>query len=184
MRPPADYLALHDIKIPDSYAYRYRAGDELTELARVHLGLVVGVDVEPLRTDAMARPADDADRATWQDYAVVRGVPYTEAVNLDRKELMARLETAEDPADPANAGAQPAEADRKQRWVDYAVLEIIRATGGQVSQEQAADRLAEMTKADLIAVFGPEPDEARRAELTAVPEADPSGQVRPDQTER
>lgn len=98
MRAPAQYVALRDIKLPDSYAYAARAGDDVTESQRANLSLEVGLDVEPLTPDAMPKPPKDAPRSEWQSYAVVRGVPYAEAVDLDRDALMAAVEAKDAPA--------------------------------------------------------------------------------------
>jgi hypothetical protein len=169
MRPPADYVALRDLKIPGSdYAYALRAGDELTEIARANSRWVVGVDVAPLRTDSMPRPADDAPRSAWQDYAVVQGVPYSEAVDLDAAELRERIETRSDDA-PTAAGQVPEAGDRKAAWVDYATSEIVRESAGQVDEATARERAGSLTKADLVEVFSPDGDSQRRAELTAPP---------------
>lgn len=169
MRAPADYIAKHDIQIPGSYGFGYRTGDEMIEAARVNLGLVVGVDVDPLRPDVMARPADDAERSAWQDYAVVRGVPYAEAVNLDRQELQQRLEPGDETAAAeAEAVATPTDGDRKPVWVDYAASELTRRSGGRIDSDLARVRVAEATKADLIAAFGPDGD-GGPAEWYAVP---------------
>jgi hypothetical protein len=158
MRPPAQYVALHDIQGQDTYAFAARTGDDVTEAQRVNLGLVVGVDISPLSPDAMQRPADDAPRSEWQNYAVVRGVPYSEAVDLDTAELRNRLETRDDDPDSdarsVNAGTRPAAGDKKDRWVDYAAIQIVQRTGGRVSTETAQARAAEMTKAELAEAFG------------------------------
>jgi hypothetical protein len=170
MRPAAAYVLLRDYKVPDSpYAVALRAGDEITELGRVNAGLVVGLDVRPLSDAVMPRPADDAPRSAWQDYAVVRGVPYAEAVDMDAAELRNRLETQDPAPEENNAGDLPTEGDRKQRWVDYAVLSVMQSSGGQVNEETARDRVSGLTKADLIEIFGPDGDPDRRAELSAPP---------------
>lgn len=101
MFTPTQYRMLHDLPIPNSYAVGLRAGDQITEQQRETGGLVVGKDVEPLDSDVMARPEDDADRAAWQNYAVVRGVPYDDAINLDRDQLIAREEVAATAPKPA-----------------------------------------------------------------------------------
>lgn len=168
MRPPADYVALRDLKAPGSdYVYALRTGDELTEIARANSGWVVGVDVQPLRDDSMPRPADDAPRSAWQDYAVVRGVPYSEAVDLDTAELRERIETQ--PEAEEETGVRPEPGDRKAAWVSYAISEIVRETGGQVDEGTARDRAASLTKAELIEVFGEDGDPQRRSEMVALP---------------
>jgi hypothetical protein len=150
-------MALRDIpNAPDSYAYAARTGDDMTEMQRRNLHLTVGVDVSPLTKDAMPRPADDAERVDWQNFAVVQGVPYEEAVNLDRAELMERLEVQETPEAPSAGGSgMPAETDLKAAWIDYAASEIFRGTAGQVTMEQGNERASAATKAELIAAFGP-----------------------------
>lgn len=165
MRPPADYVALRDIQIPDSYAFAARAGDDMTEVQRANRGLTVGLDVRPLRTDSMPRPADDADRKAWQDYAVVRGVPYAEAVNLDRADLLKRVDGMDDGdgGGESDLTAMPDQADLKARWHEYARLEVLREVGGTVPEETVQARLAELTKAELMALFGPEANTDDRA---------------------
>jgi hypothetical protein len=167
MRPPADYVVNRDVRIPGTYAYALRTGDEITEAGRQQRGLVVGVDVTPLRNDVMARPADGDPRSAWQDYAVVQGVPYAEAVDLDAAELRNRIETQADAPEPANAGEMPDASDRKAAWVDYAALQIVGATGGQVDVDTARDRAADRTKADLIEAFGPDAQDPQTDERFA-----------------
>lgn len=168
MRPGADYVALRDIKAPDSYAYAARAGHDVTEMQRVNLHLTVGVDVLPLTTTAMERPADDADRRQWQDYAVVRGVPYDEAVNLDRAELLSRIKDAEkQDAEPLSAGTMPGKTDKADRWREYAALEILRRTGGTVTHDEARERVKNRTRNDLIDAFGPDAAPGAEADLIA-----------------
>jgi hypothetical protein len=174
MRPGADYVAMRDIRIPDSYAYAARAGDDVTETQRVNLRLVVGVDITPLTRDAMPRPEDDADRRAWQDYAVVRGVPYDEAVNLDRGELTKRVDAADKQlAEPVNAGEMPAEGDPKADWAEYAAIEVLRRTGGAVSLEEARERVKGRTKADLVSAFGPNAAPDAASDLTTVSRGEP-----------
>jgi hypothetical protein len=108
----------------------------------------------------MERPADDADRAEWQNYAVVQGVPYEEAVNLDRADLVRRVDRApESEAAPGADAEPPAETDRKAVWVDYGAARVSRATEGRVTVAEARDRLSSATKAELMQAFGPEGDE-------------------------
>lgn len=171
MRAPAQYMALHDIQVPGSYAFAARTGDDVTEMQRVNLKLVVGVDVRPLTPEAMPRPADDADRGEWQNYAVVRGVPYEEAVNLDRGELLERIELAEDESEQqAVASGMPETDALKAAWVEWAETEILRSTAGQVSPQEAHDRAAGATKAKLIEAFGPEATAEARAPFLELPE--------------
>lgn len=173
MRPGDDYVALRDIRIPDSYAHAARAGDGVNETQRVNLHLIVGVDLMPLTRDAMPRPGEDADRRAWQDYAVVRGVPYEEAVNLDRSELLKRVESADKQlADPINAGEMPAEGDSKAAWADYAAIEILRRTGGAVPLEEARERVKGRTKADLVSAFGSNAAPDAASDLTTVSSSD------------
>jgi hypothetical protein len=195
MRPPADYTLMHDLPIPGTYAAALRAGDEITEQGRVAAGLVVGIDVLPLRDDVLARPGDDDPRAAWQDYAVVRGVPYDEAVNLDAAELRTRVD-----AEPEGAreAAMPETGDRKNVWQDFAVTQIVGATGGKVDAGTARDRISPLTKAELMEVFGPDaqdPDtDESWAYLWAVPgqveQGGPHGDIvlaatpEPDRTDR
>lgn len=171
MRPNADYVALRDIKVPGSYAYAARAGDDVTEVQRINLGLAVGVDITPLTREAMPRPEAEADRRAWQDYAVVRGVPYTEAVNLDRGELIKRVESADkQEAEPLNAGRMPEESARKDAWSEYAAIEVLRRTGGSVPLEEARERVKGKTKADLVEAFGPNAAPDAAAEYVTVPD--------------
>lgn len=164
MRATPHYVLIRDFKVPGSdFAVALRTGDEITEEQRATAGLIIGLDVTPLSADVVARPGDDADRAEWQDYAVARGVPYAEAVNLDVKDLQAREEVQADP-EPVVPDMPEASAV-KATWVEYGAQQSVLAGQGRVTLEQARAGLADRTKADLIEIFGPNPDTAKRAEV-------------------
>jgi hypothetical protein len=184
MRAPADYVALRDLKVPGSdYAYTARAGDEITEAARGNSGWVVGQDVRALRPDSMPRPDDADDRRAWQDYAVVRGVPYAEALTLDRADLMARVDSMGEEAPEAEPLAQPEDKASKAAWVDYAAALLeTRNPAGATDDLRAS--LQDMTKAELVATFGEgyDPESAQVRKLAGLPEeveVGPGGLVRP-----
>lgn len=167
MRPHADYVALRDIKVPDSYAFAARAGHDVTEAQRINLNLIVGddpatADIAPTSPNAMNRPDDDADRLQWQNYAVVRGVPFDEAVNLDRSELVKRAGREPD-APTGTVALRPEPGDKKAAWVEHAVGRIMTETNGRVGPALARERAEAATKADLLAAFGPDaaPDAAK-----------------------
>lgn len=176
MRPNAPYMALRDIPIPDSYAFAARQGDDVFEDQRLNLGLVVGLDIEPQSGTAMERPAEDAERLDWQNYAVVRGVPYSEAANLDRDALVKRVRQAEKEGAPAEAYTMPEPADRKDRWQDYAAGQVVRRTQGRVTRDEARDRMKAMTKDQLVQAFGPDGDGGPTELYDAPAEGDASSQ--------
>ena len=159
MHTETHYVLLHDLTIPNSYAVALRQGDQITEVQRATGNLRVGLDVAPLSRASMARPDDGADRVTWQDYAVVRGVPYSEAVNLDLADLRERADAEPEPAPQVEAGAMPAEADRKAVWVDYAAARML-TLGRDFTPDTARDRAQTATKAALMAAFGPQATDA------------------------
>lgn len=186
MRPPADYVVLRDLRGPGSdFAYAARAGDEITEDTRANAGWTVGADVRAMRPDSMPRPDDADDRRAWQDYAVVRGVPYSDAVALDRADLISRIDSLGDqPAEDA-APEVPEEKAAKSAWVDYAVAETT-FFHPDADADAVRERAGAMTKADLVATFGPEADSpeatAARRRVAGLPEeveVGPGGLVRP-----
>lgn len=168
------YVLLHDLRIPNSYAVSLREGDKITEAQRSTGNLRVGLDVAPLSRASMARPDDEADRVVWQDYAVVRGIPYDEAVNLDRADLISRADAEPDPEPVVEAATPPAEADRKALWVDFAAQQMLLAGRG-FTLDGARDRAQAATKAELMAAFGPDATEETRDAFMADDEHDTDG---------
>jgi hypothetical protein len=166
MRPPADYRALRHITPEGSWAAAFNVGDDVTEDQRRNLRLVVGEDVTPLSDTVMHRPADDDDRAEWQDYAVVRGVPYDEARTLDRAELITRVGN---PPDDSNGAVPlaPAASDRKAVWAEFAAHRIVLDSRGQVDLGAARTRANAASKDDLIAAFGPDGGDEQRTPFLA-----------------
>lgn len=89
VRPMYDYTALHRIPALGPVAY-YQRGDDVQAAVVEQLGLVVGEDVVPARADVIPRPADNAKRAEWVDFAVGQGMPRDEADDLTVAELRDR----------------------------------------------------------------------------------------------
>lgn len=167
VRPLADYTAARNIPDPNAFAintFAYREGDDVQAGAVENWGLVVGEDVFPARHGLRARPAANASRADWEDYAVHEGVPLAEARELTRDELAKRIPEEEEgptgmallggigrdtqPVDePVDENAPPPLTAKKDAWVTYAVEQR------GWTKEDAELR----TKVDLVAELGPNP---------------------------
>lgn len=176
MRPPAQYRALHDIQVPDSYAFAARAGDDVTEAQRQNLRLIVGddpafADITPLTASAMERPDDEADRMEWQNYAVVVGaVSFEDAQALDRPALIKAV--GKDPGLGEGITAlRPTDGDRKGLWVAYAAETLTRDHGWTLDEARA--RAESYTKGDLQAAFGEPANGDKLTEIAARPQAEP-----------
>jgi hypothetical protein len=100
MRPRADYAALHTIMVGGVIGYH--TGDEMVADVVDNLHLVVGEDVRALRPDVIPRPADDAPRAEWAQYAAGQGVAQDELDNLGVEQIRAKF-----PPDQAPPGQAP-----------------------------------------------------------------------------
>lgn len=87
--PRYDYTALHTITHNGVRAYN--SGDGLTADAVDNLGLEVGVDVLPTRTDVIARPAGNAPRVEWATYALGQGLTVDEVDGMGRDQLRDRF---------------------------------------------------------------------------------------------
>lgn len=85
VRPRAEYTALHDLAV--NGVPGYRTGDDVTAGVVETMGWVVGVDVEPANPDVIPRPADDADRAAWEAFAIGQGMPVADAQAASLAEL-------------------------------------------------------------------------------------------------
>lgn len=179
MKPKADYVALHDVQIPNSYAFAARTGDELTADVAENLGLVVGLDITPLRADVVPEPDADADRLAWQAYAVQVGVPYAEASLLDLKDLKSQskkyaADAGKQAEVAASVGVMPEASAPKAAWVEYAAAELAKVGA---DPEFARQHAADHTKADLITALGPDATEQTRGDfLAAAGDAEGSAQ--------
>lgn len=144
MRPPTKFTALRDIK-PDplGYAYSHRAGDAVEPAVVENLRLRVGVDVMPVDATVIPRPDDDADRSTWEAYAIGQGMDVRAAQNSERDELV-MLYPAEAPRSDVQA-LPPARNASKEDWVKY------------VSKTYLAKEsdLEGMSRDELVAKFHP-----------------------------
>lgn len=112
--PPFDFTARRDITV--NGVCGYRAGDGMYAQVVEDLGLVVGVDVDAARPDVFQRPADNAPRAAWIDYALVQDDTLTreEADDMTRAELAARIpDPAAEPKTPAKKSAAKSESAAK-----------------------------------------------------------------------
>lgn len=147
MRNPTDFVALRDIKQPGTFVFGYRAGDDVHAdvVNDPDWGIVVGQDVRPTNTGAVARPADDAPRADWQAYAIGQGMKPADAEAASLDDLVSAY-PAPDPENPPpaealpEADARPADSAKKADWISYVV-----ANGGDEEWANAGDT----TKADL-----------------------------------
>jgi hypothetical protein len=106
-----DFIALHVINAPNSYARAYNPGDGVSGQVVADWGLVIGTDVDPADDYVPPRPAvDSADRASWESYVVAQGTTLDDARAASLTELREMYEppVPEPPAHdlPANAAAE------------------------------------------------------------------------------
>lgn len=150
MRENFPFTALRKIQQPGGLLYPYGPGDGLPAEAVRDWGLVVGEDVMPTNTKSVPRPADDADRADWEAFAIGQGMTVEDAREATMRDLRAVPDP--DPEQPAEAlpdplhPARPDDGAVKAEWVAWAV--------SQGADEEWANAKG-TTKADLQAY---EPD--------------------------
>lgn len=136
-----EYTALQTIHAPGSFAAGYQRGDAVTADVVGNWDLVVGEHVcegdlvENEGPAPMVRPGPEANRATWEAWAVANGMSEDEAAEAQMEDLEAA--GPQDPNAPADPD-RPADSARKADWVDYAV-------GRGLDQDTAEG----MTKAEL-----------------------------------
>lgn len=98
----AEFVALHTINAPGSYARAYNTGDPVTAQVVADWELVVGADVKPADGYVPPWPADDADRATWEAYVVARGTSTGDAQAASLDELRGMYPPPPPPEPPAH----------------------------------------------------------------------------------
>jgi hypothetical protein len=142
-----EYTALEDIQAPGTAVFGYRRGDAVTADVVSNWGLVVGADVcagdlpaEDAGEAPMLRPGPEANRATWEQWAVANGMDPDEAADAQMEDLEGAGPQEE--AQPAEPG-RPADSAKKAEWVAYVQA---RATDNGTRDWAAADST---TKADL-----------------------------------
>jgi hypothetical protein len=111
----SDFIALHAINAPNSYARAYNPGDGIDAPVVEAWGLIVGDDVEPADGYRHPRPAEDSnDRASWEAYVVGKGTTLDDAraASLDGLRGMYEPDPApEPPAHDLPANASPEGVD-------------------------------------------------------------------------
>ena len=147
MRDKFDFIALETIKAPGTAGMpAYFRGDGVPASTVENWSLVVGEQVMPLNTGAVARPDDDGDRAAWEAYAIGQGMTVDEAREASLKELRS-VPPPDDQVPPEDlpnpvSPERPDENAAKAEWVAWA-----RANGADEDWAGAKST----TKADLIA---------------------------------
>ncbi len=106
-----DYIALHRINAPGTYAGAYNPGDQVTAQVVTDWQLVVGQDVEAADDYQAPRPHEaETDRAAWEAYVTGQGTSLDDARAASLADLRAMYEppVVEPPAHdlPANASAE------------------------------------------------------------------------------
>lgn len=99
----SDFVALHPINAPGSYARGYNTGDAVPAQVVDDWGLAVGDDVEPADGYDAPRPADgNDDRAAWEAYVVAKGTTVADAKAASLDELRGMYEPPPPPEPPAH----------------------------------------------------------------------------------
>jgi hypothetical protein len=110
-----DFVALHRICAPGSYAGAYNAGDPVLANVVTDWDLQVGVDVEPTGDYRPPRPADDnTDRNVWEAYVIGKGTDLDAARAASLNDLRGMYEPDPQPEPPAHdlpASAAPEGVD-------------------------------------------------------------------------
>jgi hypothetical protein len=107
-----DYRALQ--AIPDRNnptRSAYQTGEYLHAQVVQDWGLIVGVDVEALRPEQMAKPAGNARRDEWATYALGQGLSAEEVDGMGRDELRAHFteQAAEQQSDESGVAPETGE---------------------------------------------------------------------------
>src|SRR4051795_4957290 len=120
------YRALRSYQNPATMTWVFREGDGVPQGTVDTFGLVVGVDVVPVRDDVIARPDSGSDRAEWEAFALGQGWTLERAREASLKDLRGIPERDPDAAprmldDPAAAPDRPEPGAVKADWVAWAV---------------------------------------------------------------
>lgn len=99
----SDFVALHPINAPGSYARGYNAEDLVPAQVVDDWDLAVGVDVKPAEGYEAPRPDDDNnDRAAWEAYVMVKGTSADDAKAASLDELRGMYDPPPPPEPPAH----------------------------------------------------------------------------------
>lgn len=168
----SDFIALHRINMPGSYAGAYNTGDPVSAVVVTEWDLQVGVDVDPADDYKPARPAEDSnDRALWESYVVGKGTDLDEARAASLDELRGMYEPDPEPDPPAH----DLPASVAPEGVDGTGVQHPTPVGDNVpSPQEADDRPALNARkadwVDYVVAHGADPDRAEMAtkdQLTA-----------------
>ena len=122
----SDFIALHAINAPNSYARAYNKGDGILADVVTAWGLIVGEDVEPADGYQHPRPAEDSnDRAAWEAYVIGQGTSLEDA----RAESLDGLRGLYDPPPPPEPPAHDLPASVAPEGVDGTGLNATPITG-------------------------------------------------------
>jgi hypothetical protein len=121
MRPREDFTAMHDILI--NGVAGYRTGDGMTaevvdNLREQGMDLEVGVDVMPVRPEAVPYPQQDAPVEHWRAYAVAHGMTPAKAADTPRADLVAAYPDP-DAQRTDYVKLPPAKSANKADWVAW-----------------------------------------------------------------
>jgi hypothetical protein len=145
-----EFTALDSIQAPNTTVFGYRRGDPVGADVVENWGLEVGVHVcegDLVEGDpsgpAMVRPGPEANRATWEQWAIANGMDPEQAAAAPMEDL-----EAAGPQEPAAAADpdRPADSARKAEWVTY-----VQGKAGDDEATQAWAAADSTTKADLQA---------------------------------
>ena len=110
-----DFIALHAINAPNSYARAYNTGDLIIADVVTAWGLSVGDDVEPAEGYKPPRPDEGSnDRAAWEAYVVGQGTTLDDARAASLTDLRGMYDAPPPPEPPAHdlpANASPEGVD-------------------------------------------------------------------------
>jgi hypothetical protein len=105
-QPLWDFYALHDINLGGVGAVRVAAAgdglmrDTVDNLRDAYgITLEMGVDIEAARPDLWTRPADNATRDEWAEYALSQGMTPAQLDDMKRSDIVARF-PADEPTEP------------------------------------------------------------------------------------
>jgi hypothetical protein len=140
--PIFDYYAVATVR-GQTGVLGYNPGDGMHESAVDNLGLVVGLDVIPARSDLVERPADNAGREDWVRYAVHQGAMLVDLDEMTRTDIQQAYPPADDePQSIVDSGpTRPHPGAKKDEWVKYAVymgMDETTASGRTIPELQEA----------------------------------------------
>jgi hypothetical protein len=134
-----EFTALETIYAPDTAVAGYQRGHEVPAAVVDAWQLTVGtqvcegdLDPDAPAGPAMTRPGPEANRATWETWAVVNGMSAEDAATAGQDDLEA--------VEPEAATDRPADSAKKADWAAYVVSQ-----GADEDWANASGR----TKADL-----------------------------------